>query len=53
MMKRYTRQLVEIRRSHAVEEIAKPFSAHTNTAREWIKRGLPTCCDMRPAPLWR
>lgn len=41
--------LAKKHRSYTVEEIARLFGVHRNTVREWIKRGLPTTDDRRPA----
>jgi hypothetical protein len=42
-------RLVKIHRNFTVEEIAVLFGIHRNTVREWIKRGLPTSDNKRPA----
>lgn len=41
-------RLVKIHRNYSVEEIAKLFSVHRNTVRQWIKQGLPTIDRKRP-----
>lgn len=49
MSKRHpNHRLVKIHRSYTVEEIAKLFSIHKNTVREWVKVGLPISDDRRP-----
>jgi helix-turn-helix protein len=47
--RRPNHRLVKIHRSYTVEEIARLFSIHKNTVREWIKAGLPTSDQKRPA----
>ena len=42
-------RLVKIHRSYTVEEAARLFGIHKNTVREWIKGGLPTNDQKRPA----
>ena len=42
-------RLVKIHRSYTVEEVASLLKSHRNTVREWIKRGLPTNDQRRPA----
>ena len=42
-------RLAKIHRSYTVEEAATRFGVHRNTVREWIRRGLPTTDDRRPA----
>jgi hypothetical protein len=41
-------RLVKIHRNYTVEEIARLFGAHKNTARQWIKSGLKTLDRRRP-----
>lgn len=41
-------RLVKIHRSYTVHEVARLFSVHRNTVREWIRRGLPTVDRRRP-----
>jgi hypothetical protein len=41
-------RLVKQHRSYTVEEIARLFGNHRNTARRWIKAGLPTVDEKRP-----
>lgn len=41
-------RLVKIHHNYTVEEIARRFSVHRNTVREWIKQGLPTIDKKRP-----
>ncbi len=49
MRKRHpNHRLVKIHRTYTVEEVAKLFSIHRNTVREWIKRGLPLNDHKRP-----
>lgn len=42
-------RLAKIHRNYTVEEIAVLFGIHRNTVRQWIKIGLPTSDDKRPA----
>ncbi|MGH7971906.1 MAG: helix-turn-helix domain-containing protein [Limisphaerales bacterium] len=42
-------RLVKIHRSYTVEEAARLFGIHKNTVREWIRTGLPTSDQKRPA----
>ena len=42
-------RLVKIHRSYTVEEIAQLLGTHKNTVRTWVKAGLPTCDERRPA----
>ena len=42
-------RLVKIHRSYTVEEAARVLSVHKNTVRRWVKNGLPTCDNKRPA----
>jgi hypothetical protein len=47
--RRPNHRLVKIHRSYTVEEIARLFCIHKNTVREWIKAGLLTSDQKRPA----
>ena len=40
---------VKIHRTYTIDEIARVTGAHKNTVRQWIKKGLPTIDDRRPA----
>jgi hypothetical protein len=40
---------VKINRNYTIEEIASLFSLHKNTVRGWVKNGLPTINNGRPA----
>ena len=42
-------RLAKIHRNYTVEEIAALFGMHRQTVRRWIKGGLPTIDDKRPA----
>lgn len=42
-------RLVKTHRSYTVEETARLFAIHRNTVRAWIKVGLPTSDQKRPA----
>jgi Helix-turn-helix domain len=42
-------RLVKIHRTYTVGEVARLFGAHKNTVWNWVKRGLITCDDRRPA----
>lgn len=42
-------RLVKIHRSYSVEDIARLLGVHKNTVRQWIKAGLPTIDQQRPA----
>lgn len=42
-------RLVKTRRTYTIEEIARLFGIHRNTARAWLKSGLPTIDKARPA----
>jgi len=39
---------VKIHRNYTVEEVARLFSVHKNTVRNWISDGLPVCDSNRP-----
>lgn len=38
----------KIHRSYTVEEVARLFTIHKNTVRNWVKKGLPICDEQRP-----
>ena len=40
--------LAKIHRTYTVEEVASLYGVHRNTARAWVKEGLPTIDDKRP-----
>jgi hypothetical protein len=42
-------RLAKIHRNYTVEEVAVLFGIHRHTVRRWIKGGLPTIDDRRPA----
>ena len=49
MSKRHpNHRLVKIHRNYTVEEVARLLSIHKNTARQWIRSGLPTIDENRP-----
>lgn len=37
-----------MRRTYTIEEVARLFGIHRNTARAWLKSGLPTIDKVRP-----
>jgi hypothetical protein len=41
-------RLVKVHRNYSVEEVARLFSLHKNTVRNWLKLGLPAIDDRRP-----
>jgi predicted transcriptional regulator len=45
---RLNHRLVKIHRNYTVEEIAKLFSVHKHTVRNWIKDGLEAIDEKRP-----
>jgi hypothetical protein len=46
-------RLVKIHRNYTVEEAAELLGTHKNTVRAWVKAGLPTTDDKRPALILR
>jgi hypothetical protein len=42
-------RLVKVHRNYSVEQIARLFSVHKNTVRAWLRLGLQTIDDRRPA----
>jgi hypothetical protein len=42
-------RLVKIHRTYSVEEIARLFSTHKNTVRNWLRQGLTAIDRQRPA----
>ena len=45
---RFNPRLIKIHRNYTVEELAHTLKVHKNTARAWIKQGLPTIDRKRP-----
>lgn len=41
-------RLAKIHRSYTVEEVARLFTVHKQTVRNWINAGLPTLASKRP-----
>lgn len=39
----------KLHRNYTVEEVARLYDIHRNTVRQWVKRGLPLCDNLRPA----
>jgi hypothetical protein len=48
MRRRLNHRLVKIHRNYTVEEIARMFSIHKNTVRNWVTKGLLTIDDGKP-----
>lgn len=49
MNKRYPNpRLVKIHYPYTIGEAAARLGKHKNTIRDWIRRGLPTCNEIRP-----
>jgi hypothetical protein len=48
MRRRLNYRLVKIHRNYTVEEIARMFSIHKNTVRNWVTQGLLTIDDGKP-----
>lgn len=46
---RFNPRLAKVNRSYTVEEIARRYVVHRNTVRNWIKGGLPTVDESKPA----
>ncbi len=46
---RFNPRLAKVNRSYTVEEIARLFDVHRNTVWNWIKGGLPTVDEGKPA----
>jgi excisionase family DNA binding protein len=42
-------RLAKIHRTYSVDEVARRFDVHKNTVRHWLKNGLRTVDDRRPA----
>ena len=47
--KRHNPRLAKLHRSYNVEEAARTLGVHKNSVRSWIKAGLPTVDNSRPA----
>jgi hypothetical protein len=48
MPRHLNHRLVKTHRTYTVEEVARRWSVHRNTVRQWLKRGLPTIDRKRP-----
>jgi hypothetical protein len=48
-MTRLNPRLAKLHRSYTVEEVARLFSTHRNTVRNWCRAGLPVLDGHRPA----
>jgi hypothetical protein len=48
MRRRLNHRLVKIHRNYTIEEIARLFSVHKNTVRNWVTQGLLTIDDGKP-----
>ncbi len=47
--RRHSHRLPKIHRSYTVDEVARLHGVHRNTVRGWIREGLPTIDQRRPA----
>lgn len=46
--KRINYRLVKQHRNYSVDDVSRLLDVHKNTAREWIKQGLPVIDDCKP-----
>jgi len=49
MSKKINPNLVKIHRNYSVEDISNLLGVHNNTVRDWLKKGLATIDDNKPA----